>query len=144
MNFVIKWALKTVVGRWVTVSLIALLLGGGVWKWYDFKEDLRDEGLTECVQEINQATVDALEAALAEEQRVAAALRATVAAAATVNQEAVARKNESESRLAELERQMEAQRNVDPNYKDWSAAPLPDGVAARLREAARSTTGSTD
>jgi len=144
MNFLLKWALKTVVGRWVTASLIALLLSGGVWKWYDFKDDLRDEGIQECVQEINKATLDALEQQMLDEQAANATLRAALIASATINQEATKRRNELSNQLASLRGTMREQREHDETYREWSDAPLPAGVATRLREAAGSEAGSTD
>ena len=139
-----NWIIKTVLGRWVTASLIALLLGGGVWKWYDFKEDLREEGVKECVQEINQATVTALEDALADANSANAALTASLIAAAAVNQEALARRAAVETSLKTLQEQMENQKNEDPEYREWSDTTLPSGVADRLREAARSQASSND
>lgn len=144
MNFVFNYLFKTVVGRWVTGSLIALLLSGAALKWYSFKEGLIDEGVQICVQEINQATMIALEDALADERSANAALTASLVAAAAVNQEATARRVAAESNSIALRNQMENQRDVDPNYKEWSDTPLPDGVADRLRQAAGSQADSTD
>jgi hypothetical protein len=45
-------------GRWALGIGVTALLSGLAYKWYDFKRDLRDEGVQECVQEINIATVD--------------------------------------------------------------------------------------
>jgi hypothetical protein len=126
------------------VGIVATLLAGGAWKWYKFKEDLRNEGVQECVQEINQATVDLLEDALAAEKRAAAALRASLIAAATVNQEAVERRDELSNQLDSLRGMMEKQKNEDPTYREWSDTPLPDGVASRLRQAAGSSSGSSN
>ncbi len=144
MSKIIAWAFKTVAGRWVTGALVTLLLGGAALKWHTHKEGLREEGRLECVQEINKATVDALEDALADAESANAALRASLVAAAAANQEAEARRNESESRLAALEEQMEAQRNEDPDYREWSDTALPDGVADRLRQAAGSSSSDGD
>ena len=144
MNFIIKWALKTVLGRWVTASLIALLLSGLAYKWYDFKRDLRDEGVQECVQEINIATVNALELALADERSAVAKLRASLDAVAVANQEAIARRTKLEADLRTIEARIKAQRKTDETYREWADTPLPDGVADRLREAAGSSSDNTD
>ena len=128
-------AFKTVVGRWVTASLIALLLGGGAWKWHAFKEDLIHKGSQVCVQEINKETVEQLQLALAAEKSARAELTANLIAAARVNQEARERKNALEDQLSDLQTQMENQHELDPNYAEWSDTPLPDGVADRMRDA---------
>lgn len=135
---------KTVVGRWVTVGVVTLLLGGAGYWWYSHKEDLRDEGAAECVQLINQATIDELERALAAERSAAAELRASLAAAAAVNEEAIRRRNELSNQLDSLRGMMEEQRKNDETYRGWSDTDLPDDVADRLREARRSAAGSTD
>jgi hypothetical protein len=144
VNFITKWALKTVVGRYVTVGLVTLLLGGAALKWYKFKSDLREEGIQVCVQEINQATMQALEDALADERAANAELNASLVVAATANREAMERRTQAEANLKTLEKQMEIQRNEDPAYRDWSATALPSGVAERLRQAAGSEASSTD
>jgi len=131
-----RLAFKTVVGRWVTASLIALLLGGGAWKWHAFKEDLVHKGQQVCVQEINKETVEQLQAALAASKSANAQLRANLIAAAAVNQEARDRKTELENKLTDLERQMAEQRENDETYRVWSDSDLPDGVASRLRDEA--------
>ena len=127
---------KTVVGRWVTASLIALLLGGGAWKWHAFKEDLIHQGQQVCVQEINKQTVIDLQNALAAERATVTRLQELATAAAAMNQEAIARRDEAELNSMALKKQMEDQRNADPEYKEWSDAPLPTGVAERLRNQA--------
>ena len=134
MSFVINWVFKTVVGRWVTASLIALLLGSAGWKFHTWKEDLIHKGQQVCVQEINKETVAQLQDALAASKSANAQLRANLIAAAAVNQEAVNRKNELSSQLESLRGQMAEQRKNDENYRKWSDAALPDGVASRLRK----------
>lgn len=136
MNLVLNWIFKTVVGRWVTASLIALLLSGVAWKWHTFKEDLIHKGQQVCVQEINKETVLQLEAALAAEKSARATLAANLAAAAAANQEARDRHRDLEDQVGSLQTQMENQRESDPDYKEWSDTPLPAGVADRLRDAA--------
>jgi chromosome segregation ATPase len=133
MSFIFNWVFKTVVGRWVTASLIALLLSGGAWKWHTFKEDLIHKGQAVCVQEINKETVEQLQAALAAEKSASAQLRANLIAAAAVNQEARERRRELSSQLESLRGMMQDQRNNDETYREWSDSDLPDGVADRLR-----------
>jgi hypothetical protein len=41
-----------------------------------------------------------------------------------------------------IRREMERQREQDPDYKAWSDTPLPDGTADRLRQAAGSQADS--
>lgn len=144
MNFVFNWIFKTVVGRWVTGILVASLLSGSYAWWHNHKQNLREEGMQECVQEINQATMDGLELALADERSANVALTASLVAAAAVNQEAIARRVEAESNSTALKKQMEIQRNEDPEYREWADTTLPDGVADRLRQAAGSAPDSTD
>jgi hypothetical protein len=120
-----------------------LLSGAGLW-WYKYKEGLRDEGAQECVQEIERATLIALENALAAEKAAAADLRAKMDAVAAANQEAIARRNAAESTIASLRKQVEEQRENDETYREWSDTPLPDGVADRLRQARRSATTDHD
>lgn len=137
MNWLIGKVLGSVVSRWVTVGIVTALLGGaGLW-WYKYKEGLRDEGAQECVQEIERATVEALENALAAERRALADLRAKMDAVAAANQEAIERKNELSNQLDSLRGMMEEQKKNDETYRAWSDTPLPDGVADRLREAHR-------
>lgn len=139
MNFLLKKILGTALGRWILGAVVAALLGTAAIMWHNHKEGLREEGRQECVQEINQATIDALESALADEKRASAQLRASLIAAARVNQEAVERKNELSSQLESLRGMMEEQRNEDPTYREWSDTALPSGVADRLRQAAGGT-----
>jgi len=143
-GFIVKKLATSILSRWILGGLVALLLGSAALMWHNHKEGLKEEGRLECVQEISQATIDALEDALADEKRARAALRASLIAAATANQEAVARRNESESRLEELQTQMEEQKNEDPEYREWSDTTLPSGVADRLRQAAGSAADSND
>lgn len=121
-----------------------MLLSGLAYKWYDFKRDLRDEGVQECVQEINIATVNALELALADERSAVAKLRASLDAVAVANQEAIARRTKLEADLRTIEAQIKAQRKTDETYREWADTPLPDGVADRLREAAGSSSDNTN
>lgn len=132
---IMNWLLRTALGRVVTASLVALLLSGIGWAWHNFKDDLVDTGRQECVQEINQETIDQLEAALAAEKSARANLVANLIAAAAVNQQATERREALETQVSDLEAAMEEQRNVDPHYEEWSDTPLPDGVADRLRSA---------
>lgn len=140
----IKTALGSVLGRWVLGGIVAACIGTAAIMWHNHKEGLREEGIQECVQEINQATIDELERALADERSARAQLAASLDAAAAANREAIARRNEMSNQLDSLRGMMETQRNEDPTYREWADAPLPDSVADRLREAAGSPSGSGD
>lgn len=144
MSWLLTKILGSVVSRWVTVGIVTALLGGaGLW-WYKYKEGLRDEGAQECVQEIERATVIALENALAAEKRALADLRAKMDAVAAANQEANERRQIAEANLRTIEAQMRTQRETDEDYREWADTPLPDGVADRLREARRSASTDND
>ena len=132
---IFKWVFKTVVGRWVTAGLIAALLSGAAWKWHQFKEDLIHQGQQVCVQEINKETVIQLQDALAAEKSARADLIARMAADAAVNQAAIERRRQLENQVSDLERAMAEQARTDNEYKEWSDAPLPSGVADRMRNA---------
>ena len=123
---------KLTLGPAIGGFLIAALGTAAFW-WHNHKNDLREEGRQECIQEVNKETheivVEALAAANAEIARLEQERLVAEAAAA----EARARRKESESRLASLSAEMEAQRDRDPEYAEWSDTPLPDGVAERLR-----------
>ena len=138
MSFIIKWVFKTVVGRWVTGALITVLLGGAVTMWHNHKEGLIEEGQQACVQVINEETMDQLQLALEREQAKTEELRRIHAAALVVVEETKQRKREMQERLEELEDQMEAQRNTDEEYKEWTDTPLPAGVGERMRDQAAS------
>lgn len=125
-------AFKTVAGRWVTLGLVTLLLGGAGIKWHNFKEGLIHKGQQVCVQEINKDTVAQLQGALADAKSAFADLTARAAADAAVSQSARDRHRDLQDQLSDLERSMEQQRKTDETYKAWSDAPLPDGVAGRL------------
>lgn len=144
MGFILKYAFKTVLGRWVTGAVVALLIGGAGLKWHFHKEGLINEGVALCVQEINAATLTALESALADEQIANADLRASLVEAAAVNQAAAKRKNQLQIQVSGLERAMAKQRETDETYRAWSDTTLPSGVADRLREAARSQADRPD
>ena len=142
--WILKKILSSAIGRWVLGGLVAAGIGTAALMWHNHKEGLKEEGRLECVQEINQATIDALEDALAAEKRAAAQLRANLIAAARVNQEATERRNELSSQLDSLRGMMEKQKNEDPTYREWSDTDLPDGVADRLRQAAGSASGNSN
>ena len=135
MSKLIAMIFKTVVGRWVTASLIALLLGGGALKWHNFKEDLIHKGQQVCVQEINKETVEQLKDALAAEKSARAELTANLIAAAHVNQQARDRHRDLQTQVGDLEKAMAKQARTDDEYKEWSDTPLPFGVGDRLRDA---------
>jgi len=142
MNFIITWALKTVLGRYVTVGLVAVLLGGGALYWHNFKEDLRDEGAEECIQLVNEETHQILVEALAAEKALATTLRARIARDAVVNAEARERHSALETQVGDLERAMAEQARTDNEYKEWSDTPLPSGVAERLQKQSGDNPGS--
>lgn len=133
MGFVMKWVFKTVIGRWVTASLIAMLLSGLAWKWHQFKEDLIHQGQQVCVQEINKQTVIDLQNALAAERATAMELRALATAAASENEAARQRIREAEDKTDALLAARKEQEKTDETYAAWSNTPLPAGVADRLR-----------
>lgn len=141
MSILIKWVFKTVLGRWVTGISVALLLSGGAWKWHAFKENLIHQGQQVCVQEINKQTVIDLQDALAAERVTATELRALATAAAEENRLARVRRRDLESKVTSLETAMANQARTDNVYKKWASAPLPGGIAERLRNQA--TAGDT-
>ena len=134
MGAVLKWALKTVAGRWVTGLLIASLLSGAAYMWYNFKKNLVEQGTQICVQEINQETMEHLARALADEKSARAELTAKLTAAAVVNQTARDRHQRLQQQLTALEVAMAEQARTDNEYKEWGDTPLPSGVADRLRQ----------
>lgn len=144
MILLLRNILASSLGRWVLGGIVAMALGAIAIGWHNHKEGLKEEGRQECVQEINIATVEALEAALVDAESANAALRASLVAAATVNQEATDRRETAEASLRTLEAEMRTQRETDETYREWVADPLPVGVADRLREAARSPSGRND
>lgn len=133
VNFLIKKLLSSVLGRWVTGSLIALLLGGSALKWHSFKENLIHKGQQVCVQEINKQTVTDLENALAAERVTATKLRALATAAAAENEASRTRLREAETKVAGLLAERKEQERTDETYAAWSNTPLPAGVADRMR-----------
>jgi len=135
-KLIFSWIFKTVVGRWVTAIVVTSLLGGLALKWHNFKEDLVHKGQQVCVQEINKQTVVDLQNALAAERATVTRLQELATAAAQENEDARNRRLALETQVTSLQKQMEDQRNADPEYKEWSDAPLPSGVAARLRNQA--------
>lgn len=144
IGWLLKKILATTLSRWVTLGVVTTLLSSAVLWWYNYKQDLREEGIQECVQEINQETMDALEDALAAAESANAALRANLIAAARVNQEATERRREAEASLRTIEAQMRTQRETDETYREWSDSALPDGVADRLRQAAGSASSNNN
>lgn len=133
---IIPLVFKTVLGRWVTVSLVALLLGGGAWKWYSFKQGLVEEGTQLCVQEVNKETMLQLEEALVESEAAFELLLQHTEKISKENAASTIRRQELEASLDTLAADMRKQRNTDENYKEWSDTPLPDNVADRLRKQA--------
>lgn len=126
-------ALKTALGRWVTGGLVILLLGSAGLMWHNHKQGLREEGKQECVQEVNQETMQILQEQLAAERAVNVELVKLGVARNAVNAEVTARKQVAEGRIVELKRQIAEQERNDETYADWSNTPLPNGVAARLQ-----------
>ena len=140
----IKLLASSVTARWVTGFTVTLLLGGSYAWWHNYKQNLREEGIQVCVQEINQATVDALQNQLESERRANEQLSLELEHANQVNASALDRRRELETSLTTLADEMEAQRNEDPTYREWSDSDLPDGVADRLRDAAGSQADRND
>lgn len=102
--------------------------------WHSHKEGLRDEGRQECIQKINQSTVDALEAALAQERAAHAELRAIHEAALAANKDAVERRKQAEKKLENFQAEVNQREQENETYAEWRNTPLPDGVASGLRE----------
>lgn len=123
----------TSLGRWLLGGAVALLLSAAMYKWHMFKEDLIHKGQQVCVQEINKQTVLDLQDALAEERLISAELLRIALLAEDENALARARLRESNARLDTLSMQMREQERTDEDYAAWSNAPLPAGVADRLR-----------
>jgi hypothetical protein len=136
MSAMFSLIFKTVIGRWVTASLVALLLGIAVVKWHNFKEGLIHQGQQVCVQEINKQTLIDLQDALAAEKIAHAKVVAMALAAAEENEKARARQRELLSRNAALEKERAEQRKNDETYKAWADGPLPTGVGERMRRQA--------
>ena len=132
MSFVTK-LLATAAGRWVLGGAVALLLGSGYAMWHKHKQNLREEGRQECVQKVNEETHEIALEALARERATNAQLQEALELAESASREALERRQRSEAALSSLQEEMEAQREVDPEYAEWSDTPLPDGVADRLR-----------
>jgi hypothetical protein len=130
----LKWGIKTVVGRWALGVSVTLILGTVVFMWQSYKAGLRDEGRQECIQAINQETVDQLELALVASRSAVADLIAKQAAAVVVNDEARDRLIISEEKVRALRAARKEQEKTDETYAAWSNTPLPDGVASRLQQ----------
>lgn len=144
MMMILRKLLASSLGRWVLGGVVITIVGGSAIMWHNHKEGLREEGIQECVQEINQATVDQLykelklkDDALAEARRVADANRKAA-------MDAIKRKRDAEVNLELMLRAMEEQKNEDEDYREWSDTPLPDGVADRLRQAAGSSSSDNN
>jgi hypothetical protein len=108
------------------------LLGAGL-AFNNWKNNLREEGIQICVQEINAQTLIDLEAALAHEIAAGETLRAAAIVAEAENELARARLDDSQERISEMAAAMRQQEETDETYRAWSHTPLPDGVAERLR-----------
>lgn len=139
MMMILRKLLASSLGRWVLGGVVITIVGGAVTMWHSHKEGLREEGIQECVQEINQATLDQLykelklkDDALAEARRIADANRKAA-------MDAIKRRRDAEVNLELMVRAMEEQKENDEDYREWSDSPLPDGVADRLRQAAGSS-----
>ena len=126
-------ALKSVLGRWVIGGVVVLLLGSAGLMWHNHKQGLREEGKQECIQEVNQETMEILQSQLAAERAVNVQLVKLGVARAAVNAEAVARHRNAEATVSELKKQIAEQERTDENYAKWSSTLLPVGVANRLQ-----------
>lgn len=133
MGTIIRNLLASNIGRWAIAAVIAAILGFAVYKWIEFKGNLRDEGRQECIQKINQATVDQLKAALAEQIDARAELRQRLIAVEAMNADAQARAVVAEKNLEAFKNEREQQAEQDIPYREWRAYDLPSGVAQRLR-----------
>lgn len=130
----VMWIGKKAINKYILGGAVALLLGGAGLFWHNFKQDLRDEGKRVCVQVINEETVLALQDALAAERATATRLATMMVAAAKESEQARARLRESKSKMDALSLARKEQEKTDETYATWSNAPLPDGVADRLRD----------
>lgn len=126
-------ALKTALGRWVTGGLVILLLGSAGLMWHNHKQGLREEGRHECVQLVNQETMQILQEQLAAERAVNVELVKLGVARNAVNVETTARHQLAEARVSELKRLIAEQERTDESYNAWANTLLPTGVAARLQ-----------
>lgn len=126
-------AFKTALGRWVLGGAVALLLGTAAVMWHNHKQGLREEGRQECIQTVNEETLQILQEQLAAERAVIVELVKLGVARNVVNAEATARHQASEARVSELKRQITEQERTDETYADWSRTLLPTGVANRLQ-----------
>ncbi len=133
MGKIIKLALSTALGRWVTGGVVVLLLGGAGLMWHNHKQGLREEGKQECVQEVNQETMKILQSQLAAERAVNVQLVKLGVARDAVNAEATARHQSAVAAVSELRRQMDEQERDDETYYEWANTSLPIGVANRLQ-----------
>jgi hypothetical protein len=144
MLVIIRKLLATALGRWVLGLSAVAIIGGAVTMWHSHKEGLREEGVQECVQEINQATLDQLykelklkDDALAEARRIADANRKAA-------MDAIKRRRAAEVNLELMVQAMEEQRENDETYRKWADTNLPGGVADRLRQAAGSSSDNSN
>lgn len=134
IKLLLKRVITTSLGRWALGGAVTLILGGGALFWHGFKQNLRDEGRQVCVQVINEETVLALQDALAAERATATRLATMMVAAAKESEQARARLRESRSKMDALSLARKEQEKTDETYATWSNAPLPNGVADRLRD----------
>jgi predicted RNase H-like nuclease (RuvC/YqgF family) len=113
------------------------------WSWYQSNEG-REQGVQECVQEINQETIDTLLREITWQDEQLEKLREQNEAIAMLVRNATERRLFAEEQLDKLTRSIEEQREEDEEYREWADTDLPAGVADRLRQAARSQADSND
>ena len=133
LRMILRFLINSVTKRWVTGSLVTLLLGAGFYGWTNFKDGLRNEGTNECIQLINEATVRDLENALTAERITNTQLRARAVATAQENASLRARLAQAQQRLQWFEGELRVQAEEDETYREWADTDLPDGVVDRLR-----------
>lgn len=141
---IISRLLATALGRWVLGLSVVAIVGGTVTLWHSHKEGLREEGIQECVQEINQATLDQLYAELKRKDDALAEARRIADANRKAAMDAIARRKDAEVDLELMVREMERQKDEDPTYRKWADTNLPGGVADRLRQAAGSASDNSN
>lgn len=140
---------KTAARRWALGIVVSVLLSSAAWfGWQRYQESLRDQGRDEafqvCNEEIYKANIVVLEEQLEREKDRVRRLTELNSALRAENEAAITRREDAERKVAQLLRDRETQAKRDETYREWSATPLPDGVAARLQRLSESGTAGED
>ena len=126
-------AFKTALGRWILGAAVALLLGSAGLMWHNHKQGLREEGRQECIQTVNEETLQILQEQLVAERAVIVELINLGIARNILNDATVARRQAADAKVSELKRQIAEQERTDETYNTWANTPLPTGVRNRLQ-----------